>query len=93
VEHPVKTVSIRRQGGAAIMTIPPEVLKSLQLDVGAKLDVEVGDGAFTARPRSRPFRKRYSLRELLRGVTPEKMRKLNAETAWAREGDPVGREI
>jgi antitoxin ChpS len=75
------------------MTIPPEVLKSLQLDVGAKLDVEVGDGSFTARPRNRPTRKRYSLRELLRGVRPEKLRKLNEETAWAREGDPVGREI
>jgi antitoxin ChpS len=89
----VKTVSIRRQGGAAIMTIPPEVLKSLQLDVGAKLDVEVNGDSFTARPRSRRARKRYSLRELLRGVTPEKMRKLNDATAWAREGDSVGREI
>jgi antitoxin component of MazEF toxin-antitoxin module len=28
-------VSIRRQGGAAIMTIPSEVLKALHLDVGA----------------------------------------------------------
>jgi antitoxin ChpS len=89
----VKTVSIRRQGGAAIMTIPPEVLKSLQLDVGAKLDVEVNGDSFTARPRSRRARKRYSLRELLRGVTPEKMRKLNDATAWARDGDSVGREI
>jgi antitoxin ChpS len=75
------------------MTIPPEVLKSLQLDVGAKLDVEVNGDSFTARPRSRRARKRYSLRQLLRGVTPEKMRKLNEETAWAREGDSVGREI
>ena len=89
----MKTVSIRRQGGAAIMTIPPEVLKTLQLDVGSKLDVEVNGDSFTARPRSRPVRKRYSLRELLRGVTPDKMRKLNDETSWAREGDPVGREI
>jgi antitoxin ChpS len=93
LEHSVKIVSIRRQGGAAIMTIPPEVLKSLQLDVGAMLDVEVNGDSFTARPRSRPARRRYSLRELLRGVTPEKMRRLNKDTAWAREGDPVGREM
>jgi antitoxin ChpS len=89
----MKTVSIRRQGGAAVMTIPHEVLKALQLDVGAKIDVEVTDGTFVARPRTRPIRKRYSLRELLRGVTPEKMLRLNEETAWAREGDPVGREL
>lgn len=87
------TVSIRRQGGAAIMTIPAEVLKTLRLDVGATLQLSVSDNGFTAQPVEKPKRRRYSLKELLRGATPEAMLQLNEETAWAREGDPVGREL
>lgn len=86
-------VSIRRQGGAAVMTIPAEVLRSLRIDVGAELELSVGEDSFTARAKSRPLRKRYSLRELLRGATPKTMRRLAKETEWAREGDPVGREL
>jgi antitoxin ChpS len=86
-------VSIRRQGGAAIMTIPSEVLKALHLDVGTQMEVAVTADGFTARPSEKPKRRRYSLRELLRGVTPEAMRRLQDETAGAHEGTPVGREI
>lgn len=87
------TVSIRRQGGAAIMTIPAEVLKTLHLDVGATLELSVSENGFTAQPVAKPRRRRYTLRELLRGATPETMRQLTEETAWAREGEPVGREL
>lgn len=86
-------VSIRRQGGAAIMTIPAEILKELAVDVGSQLNVVAKAGAFIARPKAKTERKRYSLRELLRGATPEAMRKLNEETAFAREGDAFGREL
>lgn len=44
------TVNIRKQGGAAIMTIPSDVLKVLNVEVGASLELEVTDGFFTARP-------------------------------------------
>lgn len=37
-------------------------------------------------------RKRYSLTELLRGITPKIIKILNKNTRWAREGKPVGRE-
>ncbi|HEY1935049.1 MAG TPA: hypothetical protein VGG99_23845 [Acetobacteraceae bacterium] len=86
-------VSIRRQGGAAIMTIPSDVLKALHLDVGAQMEVAVTADGFTARPQQKPNRRRYSLRELLRGATPKTMQRLQDETAWAREGSPVGREL
>jgi antitoxin ChpS len=86
-------VNIRRQGGAAIMTLPAEALKALGVDVGAKLEIEVVGGAITARPAAKSIRRRYSLRELLRGATPDAMCLLNDDTAWAREGDPVGREL
>lgn len=87
------TVNIRKQGGAAIITIPADVLKMLNVTVGAALELEVVNGAFTARPARPPVRKRYSLAELLRGVTPDDMAVLTAATAGAREGKPVGREL
>ncbi len=86
------TVNIRRQGGAAIMTIPAEVLKRLDLAIGTPLELQVADGAFTARPARPVGRRRYTLAELLRGATPAAMAALQVDTAWAREGDPVGRE-
>ena len=87
------TVNIRKQGGAAIMTIPADVLKILEVQVGSTLEIEVADGAFTARPAQQQTRKHYTLAELLQGVTPEVNETLNAETTWAREGGPVGREL
>ena len=86
-------VTIRRQGGAAIMTIPTDVIRALDIGVGAKLDVSVVDGALTARPRAVPARKRYALKELLEGASPALMRSLAEETGWAREGEAIGREV
>lgn len=87
------TVNIRKQGGAAIMTIPADVLKVLNAKVGTTLELDVSDGTFVARPVRKVQHKRYSLAELMRGVTPEMMTGLNAETEWARDGDSVGREL
>lgn len=84
------TSKIRRQGGAAVVTISPALLKLLDIDVGAQVALSVADGELIARP-VKTSRKRYSLSELLRGA--DAMAELNAETAWAREGDPVGREL
>lgn len=81
---------VRRQGGAAVITIPPALLKLLNVDVGAQVSLSVADGELIARP-VKASGKRYRLSELLKGA--EAMSELNAETAWAREGDPVGREL
>ena len=86
-------VNIRRQGGAAIMTVPAEALKALRIGVGSAVEVEIVEGALVARPIERATRRRYGLRELLAGATPKATQQLADDTAWAREGDPVGREI
>lgn len=83
--------TIRRQGGAAVMTIPPAFLKLLDLDIGSQLELSVEAGGLVAKPVTQLVRKRYSAAELLKGA--EYVVELNSETAWAREGDPVGREI
>jgi antitoxin ChpS len=84
------TSKIRKQGGAAIMTIPPALLKLMAIDIGAQVTLTVEDGKLIANPVV-GARKRYSLAELLQGS--EAMQELSAEVAWAREGAPVGREI
>ena len=85
------TSRIRRQGGAAVVTIPPALLKLLQADVGSEVELNVKDGALVARPVLRSIPKRYSLRELLKGS--EHLADLNASAAWANDGDATGREL
>ncbi len=84
------TSKIRRQGGAAIMTIPPALLKLLEVDIGAELTISVEKGQLVARPAA-AARKRYSMAELLKGAAG--MKRLTADVAWAQDGDPVGKEI
>lgn len=72
------------------MTIPPALLKLMDVEIGAQVTLTVADGELVARPVA-GSKKRYSLAELLKGS--EAMAVLNAETAWARDGDPVGREL
>lgn len=86
------TVNVRKQGGAAIMTIPSNVLHLLNIDIGATLRLDVTQEGLMVRPVSQNQRKRYTLKELLDGATPEKVKALNAETKWAREGKRAGRE-
>jgi antitoxin ChpS len=87
------TVNIRKQGGAAVMTIPADVLKILNIEVGAKLVLDVAKDGFTAKPVvSQHLRKRYALHELLRGITSTQAQRLNEEINGTREGGSVGRE-
>jgi antitoxin ChpS len=81
---------IRRQGGAAVVTIPPAILKTMELQVGDQLSLEMHDGELVVKP-IRKTQRRYKLSELLEGG--EVVSSLNADMAWAMEGDPVGHEI
>ena len=81
---------IRKQGGAAVLTIPPALLKLMELDVGAQVTLSVERGKLVAEP-AMSKRKRYSLPELLKGSAG--MKRLTAGAAWAQDGEPVGREI
>ena len=87
------SMQLRKQGGAAIVTIPPSVLKSLDLKIGAELQMDVRDGALVMVPAAPSKRKRYTLAQLLEGATPKVVKALNDDTAWSREGDAVGREL
>ncbi|CAN7641552.1 AbrB/MazE/SpoVT family DNA-binding domain-containing protein [Neorhizobium tomejilense] len=84
------TTKIRRQGGAAVITIPPALLKLMHTEVGDQLTLDVANGELIARPVE-SGRKRYTLSELLKGS--DAMAMLNASVADAQEGDPIGHEI
>lgn len=85
------TSKIRRQGGAAVLTIPPALLRMLHADIGTPVELAVADGALTVRPAVAQARRRYTLADLLEGA--DATDGLAADTAWAREGGPVGREL
>lgn len=87
------TVCIRKQGGAAVITIPSAILRLLDLEIGATLELDVKNGTLIARPGISTKPKRYTLNELLQGTTPENMRALNNATSWASEGNSQGSEL
>ena len=87
------TVNIRRQGGAAIVTIPAPLLKQLNVGVGEALELDVANGTLTARPAVTDKPRRYTLKELLRGATPRNLAMLKRQTAGVLNGAPVGREL
>ena len=89
----MRTVQVRKQGGAAIMTIPAQMLSQLHVDIGGVLELEVTNGALIAKPVLTKTRRRYSLQELLVNVTPDAIRDLNEETHWVFEHDTVGQEL
>ena len=86
-------VHIRKQGGAAVITIPTNILKMLDLKIGAELEIGVTKQGFIARPALQRKHKRYTLKELLIGCTPQNMRALNKATRWFREMKSTGREF
>ena len=86
------TVNIRKQGGAAVITIPSDILRMLDLHIGSELALDISKDSFTAHPLKKKEQNRYSLEELLQGVTPQVIAAIKEETKWAREGDSVGRE-
>jgi antitoxin ChpS len=91
MERPVTVTSkIRKQGGAAVMTIPPALLRLMDVDIGTQVTLTVEDRKLVVRPAA-SARKRYSLADLLKGA--EAVKQLNADVAWARNGDPVGHEL
>lgn len=86
-------INVRKQGGAAVLTIPADIMKLLKIQVGAKLTLDVVEGELIIRTKKSNARRRYTLSELLVGATPKNMRELNKATEWAREGSSVGREL
>lgn len=89
----MSTVNIRKQGGAAVVTIPVDVLRQLGVGIGESLELGVEDGVLVGRPSRPARRRRYTLAELLGGVTPALSREMRKRSESWREGPAVGREL
>lgn len=72
------------------MTIPPALLRLMEVDVGTHVTLTVEGRKLIAKPTA-SARIRYSLADLLKGA--EAVKQLNADVAWARDGEPVGHEL
>ncbi len=75
-------IEIGKWGNSLAVRIPGPFAKQLELKNGMKLNVSLVDGAILIRPPH----KKYTLDELLSGITPDN---LHHETDW---GEPAGRE-
>jgi antitoxin component of MazEF toxin-antitoxin module len=87
------SVPLHKKCRAAFVTIPPSVLKSLDLKIGTELQIDVRNEALMMVAATPSKRKRYTLAHLLDGATPKSVKALNDDTAWPREGNLVGREL
>lgn len=59
---------VAKWGNSLAVRIPQHIIEQIQLTEGTEVDLEVVDGNLTIIPRRR---KRYSLEELVAGITPE----------------------
>lgn len=76
--------TVAKWGNSLAVRIPQNLAKEILLAEGVEIDLAVVDGSLVIKPRSR---KRYSLDELIKGITPEN---LHSEIG---SGIAVGNEV
>ncbi|MDJ0621073.1 MAG: AbrB/MazE/SpoVT family DNA-binding domain-containing protein [Calothrix sp. MO_192.B10] len=61
---------VAKWGNSLAVRIPQNLAKEIHLTEGTEIDLGVVDGTLVIKPRTR---KRYSLDELIEGITPENL--------------------
>jgi antitoxin MazE len=77
---------LRKWGNSIGLRIPTGLIAELNLSENSTVDLKVEDGKLIVAPKQQGRKWKYSLGELLAGVTPEN---IHPETDW---GIPVGDE-
>jgi len=80
-------VTLRRWGNSIGLRIPRGLMAELDLSENSTVDLRVEDGKLIVAPKQQGRKWKYSLGELLAGVTEENV---HPETDW---GAPVGDEV
>ena len=62
--------TVAKWGNSLAVRIPQHIVREIQLTEGAEVDLVVIDGNLVLKPK---LRKRYSLEELVAGITPENL--------------------
>ena len=81
------TVTVRRSGGAEIVSIPKAIGKALGLHVGSELDLSIVDNRIVLDPVDG----KTSMKELLAGSPRENFRIKEEDREWI-DAKPVGKE-
>ena len=81
-------LSIRQSGGAAIVSLPKAVLKTLGLDVGSSLDLTIKGQSIVLSP----FKEEDTLESLLAGSPKENLVASDEDRVWIEEKS-IGKEI
>ncbi|NET10330.1 MAG: AbrB/MazE/SpoVT family DNA-binding domain-containing protein [Merismopedia sp. SIO2A8] len=61
---------VAKWGNSLALRIPQHIVKEIQITEGTEVELVVIDGNLVVKPKSR---KRYSLEELVAGITPENL--------------------
>jgi antitoxin MazE len=75
---------VNKWGNSLAVRIPQGLAKEIAIQEGTEVDLSVIDGNLVIKPA---HRKRYSLEELVSGITPKNR---HDEVDW---GEPVGNEF
>ena len=78
---------LRKWGNSIGLRIPTGLMAELNLSENSTVELRVEDGKLIVSPKQRRGKWKYSLEELLAGVTEEN---IHPETDW---GIPVGDEV
>lgn len=70
MEIQTMVTTVAKWGNSLAVRIPQNLAKEINLAEGVEIDLGVLDGSLVIKPRSR---KRYSLDELIKGITPENL--------------------
>ena len=79
---------IRQSGGASIISIPKVILRTLELDSGASLDLSIEDSKIILTP----IKESLTLEEVLEGSPKFAMRRVEEDQLWLNS-QSVGKEI
>jgi antitoxin MazE len=77
-------VSVQKWGNSLALRIPNSLAKDIHVHRGSQVEVAVVNGSMVVKPTKR---KKYSLSQLLKGVTKTN---LHSEHDW---GAPLGKEM
>ncbi|SUA61588.1 Antitoxin PemI [Oligella urethralis] len=83
------SVLLKKVGGSTMLPIPPALLKQLNLDSGSEVTINVKDGFFEIKPKTKP---KYTLEELLAQSDYSSIEQTEEDKQWLSSA-PTGGEL
>ena len=81
------TTKIQKWGNSLAMRLPKELADSFNLKAGSQVTFVTNKDGFTIKPQAKVKIPKYTLKELVAGITPQNRHK---EFDW---GEPMGKEV